>query len=54
MVGFAASGVWPGVSWAIGGSLAIVGFVVGARWLRIAIVGQSPVRHRPPERRGAM
>ena len=44
LVGFALSGMWPGLSWAIGGGLALVAIVAGARWLRAAVTGESPAR----------
>ena len=54
-LGFALSGLWPGISWAIGAALALVAIAVSARWLRAAMTGQSPGSQRkPPEQRGAI
>jgi len=54
-LGFTLSGLWPGISWALGAALAIVAIAVSARWLRAAMTGESPgARRTPPEQRGAI
>lgn len=40
--GFALSGIWPGVSWAIGGALSVITLLLGGRWLWAAIHGMPP------------
>ena len=53
--GFALSGVWPGLSWAFGGALALVAIFSAVRLLRAAITGySSPGRRGPPEQRGVV
>lgn len=47
--GFALSGLWPGVSWAIGSALALISLLVAVRWLRVAATGR---RLRPRQRSG--
>jgi uncharacterized protein (DUF58 family) len=44
LAGFAFSGLWPGVSWAVGGALALVALVVAARSFRAAFTGRSPTK----------
>ena len=44
LAGFAFSGVWPGLSWALGGALALVALVVAARLFRAAFTGRSPTK----------
>jgi membrane protein implicated in regulation of membrane protease activity len=44
LAGFAFSGVWPGVSWAVGGALALVALAVAARSFRAAFTGRSPTK----------
>jgi len=53
--GFALSGMWPGLSWAIGGAFALVAIFGAVKLLRAAITGySSPGRGGPPEQRGAI
>jgi membrane protein implicated in regulation of membrane protease activity len=44
LAGFAFSGLWPGVSWAVGGALALVALVVAARSFRAAFTVRSPTK----------
>jgi hypothetical protein len=52
--GFAFSAAWPGLSWAVGSALALVGLVVAGRWLRAAFTGESKRRGSTPERGGTV
>ena len=54
LAGFALSGIWPGLSWAIGAALGFVLLLPAARWLRAAITGRRPRVHRDAERRGTI
>jgi hypothetical protein len=55
LAGFAFSGVWPGVSWAVGGALALPALLVAARSLRAALTGRSPTKSTEQiGRRGAI
>jgi hypothetical protein len=42
MIGFALTSLWPGVSLALGGGMALVAVVLAYRWLRAALTGRSP------------
>ena len=50
--GFALTAVWPGVSWALGSALGLVGALCAGRWLRAAFTGRSPARSRDARERG--
>jgi len=52
--GFALSGMWPGLSWALGAAPGFVLLLPAARWLRAAITGRVPQRPRDAERRGTI
>ena len=54
LAGFALSGLWPGLSWAIGAALGFVLLLPAARWFRAAITGRAPPQHRDAERRGTI
>jgi hypothetical protein len=53
-MGFALSGVLPGVSWGIGASLGVVLLIPAARWLRAAITGRAPQLQHGAERSGTI
>ena len=53
-MGFALSGVLPGVSWGIGAALGLVSLLPAVRWLRAAITGRAPQVQDPSERRGTI
>jgi len=42
--GFALSVVWPGVSWALGGALALLSIFFATRWLWAALTGRATNR----------
>ena len=50
--GFALSSVWPGVSWAVGGALALVILLLAGSWLRAAVSGRPRERQERPAGKG--
>lgn len=54
LAGFALSGAWPGLSWAVGAALGFVLLLPAARCLRAAVTGRTASMHRDAERRGTI
>lgn len=54
LAGFALSGAWPGLSWAVGTAFGFVLLLPAARCLGAAVTGRMPPMHREAERRGTI
>ena len=54
LAGFSLSLVWPGLSWAVGGALALVVLFGAWRWLRAAITGTAAASRGQDGQRGTI